>query len=167
MNMPGMSESRKLHKEAETLVIIRGQQPGAFSLLHRESFPSAPADDGQAHPNLMFASRSWRIANDGDEAIARAAELQPRLILLDVMMTGRDGISVFREIRGGLAASRVVFLTGPRRRATLRPACRSVSAEGPLRRRDDRCPQTTVGPVLRPVIARLLARSASGDRSQS
>jgi two-component system chemotaxis response regulator CheY len=52
-------------------------------------------------------------ANDGDEAIARAAELQPDLILLDLMMPGRDGISAFREIRLVSPASRVVFLTGP------------------------------------------------------
>jgi class 3 adenylate cyclase/CheY-like chemotaxis protein len=38
-------------------------------------------------------------ASDGEEALARAGELQPDLILLDVMMPKRDGISVVREIK--------------------------------------------------------------------
>src|SRR5882724_6291586 len=38
-------------------------------------------------------------ASDGEEALTRAGELQPDLILLDVMMPKRDGISVVREIK--------------------------------------------------------------------
>src|SRR5690606_1371664 len=38
-------------------------------------------------------------AHDGDEAIKKAEELQPDLILLDIMLPNRDGMEVCREIR--------------------------------------------------------------------
>lgn len=38
-------------------------------------------------------------ANDGEEALARAGECEPDLILLDIMMPKRDGISVVRELK--------------------------------------------------------------------
>jgi CheY-like chemotaxis protein len=52
-------------------------------------------------------------ARDGDEAIARARELKPDLILLDMMMPGRSGIDVLEELRAEpeLAATPVVMLT--------------------------------------------------------
>jgi len=39
-------------------------------------------------------------AADGEECLARVAELSPDLILLDIMMPKRDGISVVRELKG-------------------------------------------------------------------
>ncbi|EUJ22089.1 DNA-binding response regulator [Listeria grandensis FSL F6-0971] len=38
-------------------------------------------------------------AYDGDEAIELVEEIQPDLILLDIMLPGRDGIEVCREVR--------------------------------------------------------------------
>jgi CheY-like chemotaxis protein len=38
-------------------------------------------------------------ATDGDEALRRAAEDEPDLILLDVMMPGHDGLSVCRQLK--------------------------------------------------------------------
>src|SRR6185503_15934422 len=38
-------------------------------------------------------------AADGEEALAAARKLAPDLILLDVMMPKRDGISVVRELK--------------------------------------------------------------------
>jgi CheY-like chemotaxis protein len=40
------------------------------------------------------------IVGSGEEAIARASEDPPDLILLDVMMPGKDGITTFQELRG-------------------------------------------------------------------
>ncbi|MGO9908845.1 MAG: response regulator [Solirubrobacteraceae bacterium] len=42
-------------------------------------------------------------AADGDEALERAAELDPDVILMDLVMPGRDGVSAMRELhmRGG------------------------------------------------------------------
>jgi two-component system, NarL family, response regulator LiaR len=60
-------------------------------------------------------------AADGDEALERAAELDPDVILMDLVMPGRDGVSAMRELharrrdaagrgsRGGRA--RVIVLT--------------------------------------------------------
>src|SRR5262245_26721867 len=39
------------------------------------------------------------IAVDGDDALRRARELEPDLILLDVMMPKIDGISVLKELK--------------------------------------------------------------------
>jgi two-component system, NarL family, response regulator LiaR len=53
-------------------------------------------------------------AADGEEALTRAAELEPDVILMDLVMPGRDGVSAMRELRarGGRAASaRVIVLT--------------------------------------------------------
>jgi len=38
-------------------------------------------------------------AADGEEALARAAELTPDVILLDLKLPGMDGIAVLRELR--------------------------------------------------------------------
>src|SRR5919199_4087229 len=38
-------------------------------------------------------------AADGEEGLARARALQPDLILLDIMMPKRDGISVLKELK--------------------------------------------------------------------
>ncbi len=47
-------------------------------------------------------------AADGDEALERAAELDPDVILMDLVMPGRDGVSAMRElhVRGGGAGGR-------------------------------------------------------------
>jgi CheY-like chemotaxis protein len=50
---------------------------------------------------LMLAFRGYEVvcAHDGDEALARARELKPDLVLLDVLMPGLDGDLVARRIR--------------------------------------------------------------------
>src|SRR5690554_4074993 len=40
------------------------------------------------------------VAEDGDQAVARAHELRPDVACVDVRMPGRDGISVTRELCG-------------------------------------------------------------------
>src|SRR5436190_18170707 len=50
---------------------------------------------------IRLEANGYRVetASDGERVLERAAELQPDLILLDVMMPKRDGISVVREIK--------------------------------------------------------------------
>jgi CheY-like chemotaxis protein len=55
----------------------------------REVFRAVLADIGY---NLIFAA-------SGEEALIKAAELIPDLVLLDVMMPGMDGFEVCRRVR--------------------------------------------------------------------
>lgn len=40
------------------------------------------------------------VVNDGEEAVRRIRTDQPDLVVLDVMLPGRDGLSVCRQVRG-------------------------------------------------------------------
>jgi two-component system, OmpR family, alkaline phosphatase synthesis response regulator PhoP len=54
------------------------------------------------------------VAYDGDEALRRFQELDPQLVLLDVMMPGRDGWEVCRSMKSDPAranAIRVIMVT--------------------------------------------------------
>ena len=61
------------------------------------------------------------IAANGDEALAQADEAAPDLILLDMMMPGKDGFAVLAELRGrpALQGVPVVFLTAAQDRDLL------------------------------------------------
>lgn len=61
--------------------------------------------------SLSFAGYEVRTAADGTEAVRAAAGSRPDLILLDVMMPGRDGFEVLDLIRGNNPDVPVIFLT--------------------------------------------------------
>jgi DNA-binding NarL/FixJ family response regulator len=50
-------------------------------------------------------------AADGEEAVARATELAPDVILMDLVMPGLDGIGAMRELRRRSSSARVIVLT--------------------------------------------------------
>ena len=50
-------------------------------------------------------------AADGEQAVARATELEPDVILMDLVMPQLDGIDAMRELRRRSSASRVIVLT--------------------------------------------------------
>jgi two-component system OmpR family response regulator len=52
----------------------------------------------------------WTEA-DGESGLARALELRPDLIVLDVMLPGRSGFEILRELRGAGSPAAVVMLT--------------------------------------------------------
>ncbi len=52
------------------------------------------------------------VARDGDEALAAVEEVEPDLVLLDVMMPKRDGFEVLQQLRSsGRTEPKVVMLT--------------------------------------------------------
>lgn len=53
------------------------------------------------------------VATDGDEALTRAMEFVPDLVLLDVMMPKKSGFEVCQALRGEptLAETKIVMLT--------------------------------------------------------
>ncbi len=61
-------------------------------------------DDNQDNAHIIrdyLESRGFHItvAYNGDEALEAYEQVQPRLVLLDVMMPGRDGWQVCREMK--------------------------------------------------------------------
>jgi DNA-binding NarL/FixJ family response regulator len=67
-------------------------------------------------------------AADGEEAIARAAELHPDLILLDLSMPGLDGLSALPRLREAAPACEVVVLTASGTEENLLGAIRGGAA---------------------------------------
>lgn len=65
----------------------------------------------QLGPFLERAGFSVSVAADGTTAIARAAELRPSLIVLDVMMPHLDGREVLRRLRRSGDWTPVILLT--------------------------------------------------------
>jgi DNA-binding NarL/FixJ family response regulator len=68
---------------------------------------------GQVH--LLFQARSqWQIfaeVSDGSEAVHRAAELKPDLILLDIGLPKLNGIEAALRIRQLSPSSKIIFLS--------------------------------------------------------
>jgi len=64
--------------------------------------------------HILSADYKISIAKDGQEAIERANENRPDLILLDIIMPGMDGYEVFSILRKGekTADIPVIFITG-------------------------------------------------------
>jgi DNA-binding response OmpR family regulator len=62
---------------------------------------------------MRQAGYEVRVARDGDAALAAIAQQAPDLVLLDLMMPGRDGYEVCQAIRADprCAATKVVMLT--------------------------------------------------------
>src|SRR5919198_3958887 len=67
-------------------------------------------------------------ADDGEEAIARAAELQPDLILLDLSMPRVDGLSALPQLREAAPRCEVVVLTASGTEENLLGAIRGGAA---------------------------------------
>jgi diguanylate cyclase (GGDEF)-like protein len=63
--------------------------------------------------NLRSAGYDVTVASDGEEALARALEIRPDLILLDVMMPKLDGFEVAQRLRRDprTSSSSIIMLT--------------------------------------------------------
>ena len=65
---------------------------------------------------------SVTICSSGAEAVERAPEVRPDLILLDVMMPGMDGVNTLRALREipEMAATPVIFITAKAQQSEIR-----------------------------------------------
>jgi CheY-like chemotaxis protein len=52
------------------------------------------------------------IARDGVEAVARAAELRPDVVVMDIAMPEMNGVEAMREILAAKTAARVLLMSG-------------------------------------------------------
>jgi len=64
--------------------------------------------------SLIFEKSGFetRSAYSADEALHCAREFVPDLLLCDITMPGRDGLSLVRDITRELPACRIIVLTG-------------------------------------------------------
>src|ERR671935_2557997 len=67
-------------------------------------------------------------AADGEEAIHRAADLHPDLILLDLSMPGMDGLTALPRLREAAPSCEVVVLTASGQEENLLAAIRAGAA---------------------------------------
>jgi DNA-binding response OmpR family regulator len=73
--------------------------------------------DDEASIRLLYRSAfelegaNVAVAYDGDDAIVQATQFQPDLIILDVRMPRRDGLSALAEIKRCCPASRVMLVS--------------------------------------------------------
>lgn len=63
-------------------------------------------------------------ANDGQQAVVRARELRPDIVLMDIGMPGLDGLAATREILASNPKTRVLFLTQHENKEYILPALR-------------------------------------------
>ncbi|MBD0709907.1 MULTISPECIES: response regulator [unclassified Streptomyces] len=64
-------------------------------------------------------------AADGAEGVARAEELRPDVVLMDVKMPGTDGIEALKRLRGLANPARVLVVTSFTEQRTVVPALRA------------------------------------------
>jgi DNA-binding NarL/FixJ family response regulator len=75
------------------------------------------ADDNQMirdSVGAILASEGWDVcgqASDGEEAILKARELRPDLVVLDVSMPGIDGLETARRLRKENAEMKIVIIS--------------------------------------------------------
>lgn len=67
-------------------------------------------------------------ASDGAEGVARAEELKPDVVLMDVRMPGMDGIDALRKLRELTNPARVLIVTSFTEKRTVVPALRAGAA---------------------------------------
>ena len=106
---------------------------------------------------LLDGVRDWKVcgeAADGREAIARATDLKPDVVVLDVSMPTMGGVEAARIIRHAIPATIIIILS------MHDPDRISAAAGADV----DACiNKTSAGAELKSTIARLLERQNVAD----
>jgi DNA-binding NarL/FixJ family response regulator len=85
------------------------------------------------------------LAASGDEAVRKARELEPDVILMDISMPGKDGVEATREILATQSDVRVLMVTGSDARQDV-DAARSAGAKGYVTK--DKIAAELIGAIL-------------------
>jgi len=85
----------------------------------------------EGHPELQVICE----VSDGLDAVQKAEELQPDLVLLDIGLPNLNGIEAARRIRSGAALSRIIFLT-QENSSHLVSECFNLGASGYILKQD-------------------------------
>jgi DNA-binding response OmpR family regulator/DNA-binding CsgD family transcriptional regulator len=95
----GVSTSTRLLAHNSDLVLIVDDVPDNLAVLH-------DALDESGYTVL--------VATSGEQALQRAVQARPDIVLLDAMMPGMDGFEVARRLKADLATAHIpiVFMTG-------------------------------------------------------
>jgi DNA-binding NarL/FixJ family response regulator len=98
-------------------------------------------EDWRCRVRLLFqAQPEWQViaeTSDGPEAIQKAEELRPDLIVLDIGLPKLNGIEAARRIRQLSAGCKIVFLSAHNDLDIVRAAM-STGAQGYVHKRDAR-----------------------------
>jgi DNA-binding NarL/FixJ family response regulator len=84
---------------------------------HRKGCRIVVVDDFPAWRDTLrqvLSRPGWRLvgeARDGPGAIAKASQIQPDIVILDIGMPGINGIEVAKQIRRNCPQTRIIFLT--------------------------------------------------------
>jgi DNA-binding NarL/FixJ family response regulator len=85
------------------------------------------------------------LAASGDEAVRKAKELEPDVVLMDISMPGLDGVQATRTIRATQKNVQVVIVTGSDARQDV-DAARTAGAAGYVTK--DRIAAELIGAIL-------------------
>jgi DNA-binding NarL/FixJ family response regulator len=85
------------------------------------------------------------LAASGDEAVRKAKELEPDVVLMDISMPGLDGVEATRTIRATQKNVQVVIVTGSDARQDV-DAARTAGAAGYVTK--DRIGAELIGAIL-------------------
>ncbi|HID32991.1 MAG TPA: response regulator transcription factor, partial [Anaerolineae bacterium] len=79
-----------------------------ITFLIADDFPSSRAQ----LRNVIESTARWRVvgeADDGSEAIAKARQLRPHIVILDVSMPGINGIRAAKAIKESLPETHIII----------------------------------------------------------